>query len=87
MDEKKMTLLVAGVYLGDISLALAAVAEEPPSYVDGLDFNQLLVDVGESGDIRRKVEEGLGERAEPGQLPQSLIREILDAAIARGKFL
>jgi hypothetical protein len=87
MDETRKTIMTAGVYLGDISLALAATTEELPSYVKGLDVSRLLPEGGEADAARSKVEQGLEERSEPGQLPESLVREILEAAITRGKFL
>ncbi len=87
MDEKRTTLVVAGVYLGDISLALAGVSEELPTYVQGLDFDHLLEGAEGLDAIRAKVDKALGEEVERGEVPRGLVQAVLETAILKGKFL
>jgi hypothetical protein len=87
MDDERKNLLVAGIYLGDISLALASVAHELPPYVAGLDFSGITGDDGETAAISAEVEKVLAGEADLKNLPESIIRTVLERGIERGKFL
>jgi hypothetical protein len=87
MDDERKELLVAGVSLGDISLALASVAYELPPYVRGLDLSRLIADEGDTSTITAEVEKALAGEPDPENLPDNLIRKILERGIERGKFL
>ncbi|MFH1312095.1 MAG: hypothetical protein ABIJ00_02610 [Candidatus Eisenbacteria bacterium] len=87
MDDERKSLLVAGISLGDISLALASLAHELPPYVSGLDFSGLSADDGDTATITAEVEKVLAGQPDPEDLPDTLIRTILEHGIERGKFL
>ncbi len=86
MDELRKSFLVAGLYLGDINLALASVARELPTYVKGVDPNSLLGEEGEVERLRQVVESWLagGEKTE---LDSAILERILERAIAGGRYL
>jgi hypothetical protein len=92
MDDERKALVVAGLYIGDITLALAGVATEIPQFVKHLDVDGL---AGGGGDgdaaaVDAEVEKAI-EAGEVGAgtkvLPASLVKLALERAIARGKFL
>jgi hypothetical protein len=87
MDDERKTLLVGGIYLGDITLALAALAPEVPSYARGLDIGHLIQADADLESIRRETDEWLAGAGAPETLAPSMIRLILERAIAAGKFL
>lgn len=87
MDEERKRVLTAGVHLGDIALALASVAHELPSYVRDLDFNTLMPEGGEGDAVVREVEQVLAEQPESEDLPEPLVRMVLERALTKGKFL
>ncbi len=100
MDEKK-TVVVAGVYLGDIAITLAGLSVELPPYVKDLDFAQLLEGADDLDAIKAKVDEALGEMGGEGgsakgeegrgrgrgEPPRGLVQAVLERAIQKGKFL
>jgi hypothetical protein len=87
MNDERKALLLAGVSLGDISLALASLAHELPPYVRDLDFSGLTAGDGDTANITGEVEKVLAGEPDPDSLPDTLIRTILGRAIERGKFL
>jgi hypothetical protein len=94
MDDERKSLVVAGVCIGDITLALAGVAVEIPQFVQHLDMDALLGGDGEAKAIAGEVEKvlaGGGAEAAAGAqsktLPAALVRLTLERALARGKFL
>ncbi|MGQ9603953.1 MAG: hypothetical protein ACUVUU_07035, partial [bacterium] len=56
MDKVRKDLLRAGVYLGDINLALASVRKEIPSYARGIDGEALIADIPESSQIDGQID-------------------------------
>jgi hypothetical protein len=84
MDEERRRLLVAGVALGDIALARAALADELPAYVPD-DTDDLTSGMEDLPEVSRQVEEHL--TGEPDTFPEGLLRLILGRALARGKYL
>jgi hypothetical protein len=87
MDEERKRVLEAGIYLGDVSLALASLSAELPSYVKGLDIGQIAPEGEEMTPIKAEVAKGLADDADPKELPPGLLRITLERAIDRGKFL
>jgi hypothetical protein len=87
MDEERKNLLVAGVYLGDIALALASVSGELPPHVRDLDVTRLLGEAGEVEQVREEIDSAMPGEPEDGELAPALVRAVLGRAIARGKFL
>lgn len=92
MDEKK-TVVVAGVYLGDIAIALAGLSEELPPYVKGLDFGRLLEGADGLNAIEAIADKTLSEIGETsegagrGKAPRALVQAVLERALEKGKFL
>jgi hypothetical protein len=86
MDDERKDLLVAGIYLGDITLALASVAHELPAYVRGLDLSGVMPDKGETAAIAGEVDKMLAGEPDPENLPEPVIRTVLERGIERGKF-
>jgi hypothetical protein len=95
MDDERKSLIVGGVYLGDITLALAGVATEIPQFVRHLDMNALMGG-GEDGDAKTVAAEV--EKALAGgefdtkiplakRLPAALVKLTFERAVAKGKFL
>jgi hypothetical protein len=87
MDSKRKDLIVAGLFLGDITLALAALARELPSYVQGFDLEKVIPDEEGLRPVRAEADALLAGRTEIDEIPPELTRRILDRAIERGKFL
>lgn len=87
MDDDRKTLLVGGIYLGDITLALAALAPEVPPYARGLDIGQLIPADADHESIKQQTDEWLAGAGEPETLSPPIVRLILERAIAGGKFL
>lgn len=87
MDDKKKLLLTAGIYHGDIALALAALAAKLPPYVEGLDVAQLLPEGADLDSIKQRVDAWSAEDPAPESLAPSILRLVVERAIARGKFL
>ena len=93
MDDERKALVVAGVYIGDITLALAGVAVEIPQFVQHLDVAALVGSDGEAKAIAGEVDRALageGEAAAGGQskaLPAALVKLTFEQALARGKLL
>lgn len=86
MDELRKGFLVAGLYLGDINLALASVARQLPTYVKGVDPNSLVEEDQEIEAVRREVENWLSDR-DRTELDEQMVERILDRAIANGRYL
>jgi hypothetical protein len=86
MEEKRKDLLVAGLYLGDVTLALAAIAKDLPSYVQGFDLERVIPEAGELEPARSEVDSLLAGRNELDEIPPGLLKTILDTAIEKGKF-
>ena len=86
MEETRKALLVAGLYLGDVNLALASFASELPSYVKGVDPGSLLEETSEVEALRQRAEDWLrgGIRSE---LDSEMLRAILERAISSGRYL
>jgi hypothetical protein len=87
MEEERKNLLVAGVCLGDITLALAGVAGVLPPYAAGLDTAQLLAGCDDRDAVAAQVEQEMLAGPAAGSLPPGLMRTVLDRAINLGKFL
>ena len=87
MEEERKNLLVAGVCLGDITLALAGVAGVLPPYAAGLDTAQLLAGCDDRDAVAAQVEQEMLAGPAAGRLPPGLMRTVLDRAINLGKFL
>ncbi|MFH1220830.1 MAG: hypothetical protein V1694_10310 [Candidatus Eisenbacteria bacterium] len=87
MDQERKNLIVGGVYLGDVTLALAGLAAELPAYVKGLDLEKLLTDGEKAGAARQEVDKMLAAESDPKTLPPELVRLALENAIGAGKFL
>jgi hypothetical protein len=87
MDEERKAILVAGIHLGDITLALAALAADLPPYARGLDIGRLVSDEADLAGIRADVDKWLAEVTQPDSLAPSVLRLILGRAIEKGKFL
>lgn len=103
MDDTRKALIVSGIYLGDITLALAGLAREIPPWVAGLDLEKLASDAEAEG-VAREAEAILSEassvlesaandasdqsRADAFQdLRPRLAEVIVEPAITKGKFL
>ena len=86
MEDKRKDLMTAGLYLGDITLVMAAVARELPSYVEGFELERVIPDAGELEPIRREVEALVAGRDEMDAVPPELLKKILDTAIEKGRF-
>ena len=87
MEEERKNLLLAGVCLGDITLALAATADVLPTYATGLDAERLLADCGDVDAVRERIEKEFSAEPAAGTLPAEMLRTILDRAVTGGKFL
>ena len=87
MDQERKNLIVGGIYLGDVTLALAGLAAELPAYVKGLDLEKLLTDGEKAGAARQEVDKMLTAESDPKTLPPELVRLTLENAIGAGKFL
>jgi hypothetical protein len=87
MDQERKNLIVGGVYLGDVTLALAGLAVELPAYVKGLDLEKLLTDGEKAGAARQEVDKMLAAESDPKTLPPELVRLTFENAISAGKFL
>jgi hypothetical protein len=87
MDEERKNLIVAGVYQGDISLALAGLATELPQYIKDLDVVGLVDSGSEAEAIRAEVEKMPAADSEAKSLPPNLLAMLVERAIAKGKFL
>jgi len=86
MEDKRKDLMVAGLYLGDVTLVLAAITRDMPSYVQGFELERVIPDAGELGPARSEVDSLLAGRDEIEEIPPELLRRILDTAIEKGKF-
>jgi|GEM_PF-2304376 len=86
MDDKRKDLMTAGLYLGDVTLVLAAFARELPSYVEGFELERVIPDAGELEPARREVETVVPGRDELTAVPPELLRKVLDTAIEKGRF-
>lgn len=86
MDKVRKGLLRAGVYLGDINLALASVRKEIPSYARGIDGEALIADIPESSQIDGEIDRWMSS-GRTDSLDHGLVRLILDRAISNGRFL
>jgi len=87
MEAERKNLLLAGVCLGDVTLALAAVAEALPPYVEGLEVERLLEACDDRDAVSAEVEKHLASGQDMAGLPKDLLRTILERAVGRGKFL
>jgi hypothetical protein len=87
MDDQRKTILIGGIYHGDIILAQASLMVELPSYVEGLDIGSLLPEDDEAKSIGQQVETWLGANPDAESLDPSIVRTILERAIGKGKFL
>lgn len=92
MDDQRKSLIVGGVYLGDVTLALAGVAAEIPQFVMHLDIDALVGGDGEAKTVAGEVEKALAGAAESEalstkKLPAGLIKLTFERALAKGKFL
>jgi hypothetical protein len=89
MDDERKTLIVSGVYLGDIALALAGLAAEIPQWIQGLDLEKFRGEAEAQG-IGQAVEKLVAGNDSPADLkalaPQ-LAEVTVERAIAAGKFL
>ncbi len=86
MEDVRRNMLRAGVYLGDINLALASVNKEIPSYARGIDAKALIADIQESSEIEAEIDRWISSgRIET--LDSGIVRLILDRAIRNGRFL
>ncbi|MFZ1946096.1 MAG: hypothetical protein WAW06_00950, partial [bacterium] len=99
MDERRKSLIVTGVQIGDITLALAGLAAEIPPWAAGLDLARYASEAGAEG-AAREVEgllsgadavtpeaKGADAKALATTLAPGLAGLTVDRAIARGKFL
>jgi hypothetical protein len=87
MEDKRKDLLTAGLYLGDITLALAAVVKELPSYAQDFEMERVIPDAEGLRPAREKVDALLGGVDGLDEIPPELIRGILETAVLKGKFL
>ncbi len=87
MEDKRKDLMVAGLYLGDVTLVLAATAMELPSYVEGFELERVIPDAGGLEPARREIDSLMGGSDGTGGIPPELLRKILDRAIETGRFL
>ncbi len=87
MEEERKNLLLAGICLGDITLALAAVAEALPTHAAGLDVEKLLAGCDDAAAVRERIDKDLPVEPEAGALPPAVLRTVLERAVAGGKFL
>lgn len=87
MDDKRRDLIAAGLCLGDIVLAQAALFKDLPSYVEGLDAERLIHDAGTLQSAREEIQALIGGEEDLDSLPPPLVKKILDTAIEKGKFL
>lgn len=86
MDDKRRDLMVAGLYLGDVTLVLAAIDRDLPPYVEGFELERVIPEADDLEPARKEVESLLAGREEIEEIPPDLIRKILDTAIDKGKF-
>jgi hypothetical protein len=87
MDEQRKNLLTAGICLGDITLAMAAVAGSLPLYVAGLDTGRLLAGCSDVDAVRQEIDSELAGEPSAGTLPPGILRTLADRAILSGRFL
>ncbi len=87
MEEERKNLLLAGICLGDITLALAATADILPLHAAGLDAEGLLAACSDTDAVRERMEKELPAEPEAGTLPPEILRTVLDRAVTGGKFL
>lgn len=86
MDDARKKLLRAGVYLGDINLALASLSKDIPAYARGIDGDALISDLERSSKIDEEIDRWISlEKTD--SLDDRLLRLILDRAISNGRFL
>ena len=86
MEDKRKELMVAGLYLGDVTLVQAALAKDLPSYVEGFELERIIPDASELEPARTEVEALLRGRDKIDSVPPDLLRKILETAIEKGKF-
>lgn len=86
MENKRKDLMTAGLYLGDVTLVLAAVTRELPSYVEGFELERVIPDAEELEPVRREVDALVAGRDEVDAVPPELLKKILDTAIEKGRF-
>lgn len=86
MEDKRKDLIVAGLYLGDVTLVLAALARDLPSYVEGFELERVIPEAEGLQPVREEVEALLAGRGEISEIPPGLVKKILDTAIDKGKF-
>jgi hypothetical protein len=86
MDDKRKDLMAAGLYLGDVTLVLAAIAKETPSYVVGFELERVIPDAEKLEPARREADSLLAGRDDIEEIPPEVLRKILDTAIENGKF-
>lgn len=86
MEDKRKDLIVAGLYLGDITLVLAALAKELPPYAEGFELERVIPEAESLQPLREEVEGLLAGRSGINEIPSALVRKILDTAIEKGKF-
>jgi hypothetical protein len=87
IDEERKQILVAGIWLGDVTLALASFAGELPAYVQGIDWAQQVPTDEDAAAIKAKADEVLAARPDKAGLPEELIRMVLGNALAKERFL
>ena len=87
MDDRRKSLLTAGICLGDITLAMASVASTPPAYVDGLDVDRLLADCSDVDAVRQSIDRDMAVQEAGATLPPAILKTIADRAVASGRFL
>jgi len=81
--ERRRALMASGVYLGDITLALAGATSEIPPWAASLDAEKFLADPDAQGVIREI------EKIDPASedVNSKLAEMTVDRAILKGKFL
>ena len=86
MEDKRKDLMIAGLYLGDVTLVLAALAKEMPSYVEGFELERVIPDAEELQPARDEVDALVDAHEVPEEIPPDLLEKILDTALEKGKF-
>ncbi len=87
MNEMQKKFLMAGIYLGDITLALCSLSEKMPSYAKGVNVDDFLPQGEELEKVRSLVEGILKDDPNPSKLPDSTVRHVLERAVANGRYL
>ena len=95
MDDRRKTLILSGVHLGDITLALAGLGREIPAWSAGYDLEQFAAEARAEGleqEVDRELDGADSATADPAAtdlkaLAPRLAALTVDRAIARGKFL